>query len=37
VGKDGGEKLSSSKPLAAEKLFATIDAMPMRRDEMQRR
>ena len=37
VGKDGGEKLSSSKPLAAEKLFATIDAMPMRRDEMRRR
>ena len=37
VGKDGREKLSSSKPLAAEKLFATIDAMPMRRDEMRRR
>ena len=37
VGKDGGEKLSSSKPLSAEKLFATIDAMPMRRDEMRRR
>jgi hypothetical protein len=37
VGKDGGEKLSSAKPLTAEKLFATIDAMPMRRDEMRRR
>ncbi|MBY0225881.1 MAG: DUF4174 domain-containing protein [Hyphomicrobium sp.] len=37
VGKDGGEKLSLSKPLAADKLIATIDAMPMRRDEMRRR
>ena len=37
AGKDGGEKLSSAKPLAADKLFATIDAMPMRRDEMRRR
>jgi hypothetical protein len=36
-GKDGGEKLSSAKPLAADRLFATIDAMPMRRDEMRRR
>jgi len=34
VGKDGGAKLSQSKPLDAAKLFATIDAMPMRRDEM---
>ena len=37
AGKDGGERLSSAKPLAADKLFATIDAMPMRRDEMRRR
>jgi hypothetical protein len=37
AGKDGGEKLSSAKPLAADRLFATIDAMPMRRDEMRRR
>lgn len=37
VGKDGGAKLSSSMPLGAAGLFATIDAMPMRRDEMRRR
>jgi hypothetical protein len=37
VGKDGGDKLASPKPLAADRLFATIDAMPMRRDEMRRR
>jgi hypothetical protein len=37
VGKDGGLKLSSSAPLSAAKLFATIDAMPMRRNEMRRR
>lgn len=37
VGKDGGEKLRSSSPLAAERLHETIDAMPMRRDEMRRR
>ena len=34
VGKDGGQKLASSQPIEAGKLFATIDAMPMRRDEM---
>jgi hypothetical protein len=34
IGKDGGEKLRSQKPLSMEKLNATIDAMPMRRDEM---
>lgn len=36
VGKDGGAKLSSGKPLTAATLFSTIDAMPMRRDEMRR-
>jgi hypothetical protein len=36
IGKDGGEKLRSSKPLSMEKLSSTIDAMPMRRHEMQR-
>jgi hypothetical protein len=36
VGKDGGEKLRSSSALPAERLFETIDAMPMRRDEMRR-
>ncbi|MFW2545226.1 DUF4174 domain-containing protein [Primorskyibacter sp. 2E107] len=35
VGKDGGVKLSQSSPLAPDTLFATIDAMPMRRQEMQ--
>ncbi|HRD74337.1 MAG TPA: DUF4174 domain-containing protein [Hyphomicrobiaceae bacterium] len=37
IGKDGGAKISSSKPLAAGMLFSTIDAMPMRRDEMRGR
>lgn len=36
VGKDGGAKLDSATPLPAETLFSTIDAMPMRRDEMGR-
>jgi hypothetical protein len=37
VGKDGGVKLSSSSPISAGTLFGTIDAMPMRIDEMRRR
>lgn len=37
VGKDGGVKISSGAPLSSATLFATIDAMPMRRDEMRRR
>jgi hypothetical protein len=37
VGKDGGSKLSSGSPLSAGTLFSTIDAMPMRADEMRRR
>jgi hypothetical protein len=36
VGKDGGTKLSRPTPLPANVLFGTIDAMPMRRDEMRR-
>lgn len=36
VGKDGGTKRDSATPLSAETLFSTIDAMPMRRDEMGR-
>ena len=36
VGKDGGTKLMSSSPLMADALYATIDSMPMRRDEMRR-
>lgn len=33
VGKDGGATLSSAEPIPAERLFAVIDAMPMRREE----
>jgi hypothetical protein len=36
VGKDGGTKLTRSTILPAQELFAIIDAMPMRRDEMRR-
>lgn len=36
VGKDGGPKLTAEEPLSAERLFAAIDAMPMRQDEMRR-
>ena len=35
VGKDGGAKLRSSKPLSMQKLEETIDAMPMRKQEIQ--
>jgi hypothetical protein len=34
VGKDGGTKLTRSKPLSADVLFGTIDSMPMRRKEV---
>ena len=37
VGKDGGEKLRSGKPFAFEMLRDTINAMPMRREEMKGR
>ncbi len=37
VGKDGHVALRSHEPVVAGKLFPTIDAMPMRRDEMRRR
>ena len=33
VGKDGGAKLVSAEPIPADRLFTTIDAMPMRRRE----
>lgn len=36
IGKDGHTALSSNKPLSADDLFARVDAMPMRRDEMRR-
>ncbi len=34
LGKDGGAKLRSAKPLSMAKLIETIDAMPMRQGEM---
>ncbi len=37
IGKDGGVKLSSGEPIAAQTLFRTIDSMPMRRDETRRK
>ncbi|WP_342148842.1 DUF4174 domain-containing protein [Methylorubrum sp. SB2] len=36
VGKDGGAKLTSAEPIPPQRLFSTIDAMPMRKDEMRR-
>jgi len=36
VGKDGGTKLSETKPVTTEKLFSLIDSMPMRQSEMKR-
>jgi hypothetical protein len=35
-GKDGQTAISSDKPLSADYMFARVDAMPMRRDEMRR-
>jgi uncharacterized protein DUF4174 len=37
VGKDGSAKLHATKPITARELIATIDAMPMRQDEMRQR
>ncbi len=37
IGKDGGAKLRSSKPLSMEKLNETIDSMPVRQDEVRRK
>ncbi|WP_373550839.1 DUF4174 domain-containing protein [Haliscomenobacter sp.] len=37
IGKDGGEKLRKTQPLAVATLFSTIDAMPMRQAEMERK
>jgi len=36
VGKDGDPKLSSFDPISASELTTTIDAMPMRQEEMRR-
>jgi hypothetical protein len=37
IGKDGGVKMNSARPLSSNELNATIDAMPMRREEMRTR
>ena len=37
VGKDGGVKLDRDTPMTTDALFALIDAMPMRQDEMSNR
>ena len=37
VGKDGSAKLTDTAAIAPDRLFATIDAMPMRRQEMRQR
>ena len=34
IGKDGGEKLRRQTPISYKQLAETIDAMPMRQDEM---
>lgn len=34
IGKDGGEKLRSTQPVSKEKLYRTVDDMPMRKNEM---
>lgn len=36
IGKDGGEKLREHRALPLQKLYGTIDAMPMRREEMKK-
>ena len=37
IGRDGGVKLRSRHPVAAERLFSEIDAMPMRQTEVRHR
>lgn len=36
IGKDGEAKLTRAAPISTETLFATIDAMPMQREESRR-
>jgi hypothetical protein len=36
IGKDGGVKLRQDEPILAADLFALIDSMPMRKQEMRR-
>lgn len=37
IGKDGGDKLSSSEPIGSGVLSPLIDSMPMRQEEMRRK
>lgn len=37
VGRDGGAKVRSPKPITPQELFGRIDAMPMRRREMRQK
>ncbi|MCJ8209665.1 DUF4174 domain-containing protein [Mucilaginibacter sp. RS28] len=37
IGKDGGEKLRSHQLVSTQKLFSLVDAMPMRKQEMNNR
>jgi len=37
VGKDGGEKLRQDRPVELKEVFRIIDAMPMRRQEMEKK
>ena len=34
IGKDGGVKLRANEPISKEKLYRTVDDMPMRKSEM---
>jgi hypothetical protein len=36
IGKDGGVKMDSREPIEAQRVFGTVDTMPMRREESQR-
>jgi Domain of unknown function (DUF4174) len=37
IGKDGGEKLTSDKPVTLQQLYGLIDSMPMRKYEIETR
>lgn len=37
IGKDGGVKQQSRRPIPPANLFGTVDKMPMRREEMQKK
>jgi Domain of unknown function (DUF4174) len=37
IGRDGGEKYRTHEPVTTKRLFGTIDAMPMRQSEIQKK